>query len=413
MTTGVGRKLDPNLKNTIIEDFERILRHKVIGQEDAVAAVVDIYQMFSVGLNPPSRPVGNLLFLGPTGTGKTHVMEALAEVLFGNNRALIKIDCAEFQHSQEISKIIGSPPGYLGHLETHPILNQEAINQYHTDSLKLTLILFDEIEKASDALWQLLLGILDKGTLTLGNNSRVDLSCCLIVLTSNVGASEMSSLVEGGIGFNSKLSGHVDGDFDNKIQRTAIDAAKRKFSPEFINRIDKAVVFKTLRQGHLEQILELELEAVQQRILQAIGGNQFIFGCSDGVKQYLLREGIDSKYGARHLKRVIERAIVFPLSNLVATGQIHIGDFIRIALDNQSKFVFTVESENSLIPVMLARVSTELRTTPSNPIPPPPLPPTEPSRAMKQARKRLKEAEDQLDAAKEKRRQLEKDFPSP
>ena len=166
----------------------------------------EIYQMFLAGLNPPGRPVGNLLFLGPTGSGKTRVVEAVAEALFGDARACIKIDCAEFQHSHEIAKLIGSPPGYLGHRETHPLLTQEALNQWHTEKLKLSILLFDEIEKASDALWQLLLGILDKATLTLGDNRRVDLSQCIIIMTSNLGAGEMTNLVDGGMGFAPKAT---------------------------------------------------------------------------------------------------------------------------------------------------------------------------------------------------------------
>ena len=160
--------------------------------------------MFLAGLNPPGRPIGNLLFLGPTGSGKTRVVEAMAESLFGDSRAVIKIDCAEFQHSHEIAKLIGSPPGYLGHRETHPLLTQEALNQWHTEKIKLSLLLFDEIEKASDALWQLLLGILDKATLTLGDNRRVDLSSCIIVMTSNLGATEMNELINGSMGFSQK-----------------------------------------------------------------------------------------------------------------------------------------------------------------------------------------------------------------
>jgi ATP-dependent Clp protease ATP-binding subunit ClpB len=208
--------LDPTRRSSDARDFETGLRRKIVGQDAAVEKVVEIYQMFLAGLNPPGRPVGNLLFLGPTGSGKTRVVEALAESLFGDARACIKIDCAEFQHSHEIAKLIGSPPGYLGHRETHPLLTQEALNQWHTDKLKLSILLFDEIEKASDALWQLLLGILDKATLTLGDNRRVDLSQCIIIMTSNLGASEMSNLVGGGFGFAPKHSA-VDESFDEKI----------------------------------------------------------------------------------------------------------------------------------------------------------------------------------------------------
>ena len=210
------------------------------------------------------------MFLGPTGSGKTRVVEAVAESLFGDARACIKIDCAEFQHSHEIAKLIGSPPGYLGHRETHPLLTQEALNQWHTEKLKLSILLFDEIEKASDSLWQLLLGILDKATLTLGDNRRVDLSQCIIIMTSNLGAGEMTNLVDGGLGFAPKVV-QIDEALDDKIDRTAVEAARRKFSPEFMNRIDKVVVFKTLRGEHLQQILEIELGMVQQRILTGFG----------------------------------------------------------------------------------------------------------------------------------------------
>src|SRR5438445_983321 len=200
MKTGLNTALDPTLRSSDATDFEAALRRKIVGQDQAVEKVTEIYQMFLAGLNPPGRPVGNLLFLGPTGSGKTRVIEAMAESLFGDPRACIKIDCAEFQHSHEIAKLIGSPPEYLGHRETHPLLTQEALNQWHTEKLKLSILLFDEIEKASDALWQLLLGILDKAVLTLGDNRRVDFSQCVIIMTSNLGDCEMSSLVEGTMG---------------------------------------------------------------------------------------------------------------------------------------------------------------------------------------------------------------------
>jgi ATP-dependent Clp protease ATP-binding subunit ClpA len=354
MRTGFNTALDPTRRSSDAQDFENALRRKIVGQDPAVEKVVEIYQMFLAGLNAPGRPVGNLLFLGPTGSGKTRVVEAMAESLFGDPRAVIKIDCAEFQHSHEIAKLIGSPPGYLGHRETHPLLTQEALNQWHTDKLKLTLLLFDEIEKASDALWQLLLGILDKATLTLGDNRRVDLSQCLIVMTSNLGAHEMDDLMTGGLGFATNHRRQVDTALDDKITRTAQDAARRKFSPEFMNRIDKIVVFKTLKPEHLEQILEIELGMVQQRILQATGNSQFVFSCTAPVKHFLLQEGTDPKYGARHLKRAIEKNVVFPLANLVATGQVKLGDFIRIDRVN-SKLTFTKEAEGALVPVLLEK----------------------------------------------------------
>jgi len=352
MKTRLNATLDPTRRSNEAREFETALRRKIVGQDQAVEKVAGIYQMFLAGLNPPGRPVGNLLFLGPTGSGKTRVVEAMAEALFGDPRACIKIDCGEFQHSHEIAKLIGSPPGYLGHRETHPLLTQEALNQWHTEKLKLSILLFDEIEKASDALWQLLLGILDKATLTLGDNRRVDLSQCVIVMTSNLGAYEMNQLMSGSMGFAQKPA-LMDTTLDDKIDRTAVEAARRKFSPEFINRIDKIVVFRTLHSEQLKQILEIELAMVQQRILQAAGDDQFVFSCTVRAKQFLLSEGTDLKYGARHLKRAIERHVVLPLANLVATGQVEQGDFVRIDLDGAGKMTFVKEAEGALVPVLL------------------------------------------------------------
>ena len=353
MKTGLKAILDPTQRSYDAREFEGALRRKIVGQDQAVEKVVEIYQMFLAGLNPPGRPVGNLLFLGPTGSGKTRVVEAMAEALFGDPRACIKIDCAEFQHSHEIAKLIGSPPGYLGHRETHPLLTQEALNQWHTESMKLSILLFDEIEKASDALWQLLLGILDKATLTLGDNRRVDLSQCVIVMTSNLGAGEVNELIHGSMGFVQRPAS-MDSRLDDKINRTAVEAARRKFSPEFMNRIDKIVVFRMLREEQLEHILEIELGMVQQRILQASGNYQFVFSCTDPVKKFLLQEGTDLKYGARHLKRAIERHLVFPLANLVATAQVKLGDFIRVDFEG-GKMTFVKEAEGALVPVLLER----------------------------------------------------------
>jgi ATP-dependent Clp protease ATP-binding subunit ClpB len=336
--------LDPTRRNTEAAEFANALHRNIVGQDQAVEEVAQIYQTFLAGLNPQGRPVANLLFLGPTGSGKTRVVEAMAQALFGDPRACIKIDCAEFQHSHEIAKLIGSPPGYLGHRETHPLLTQEALGQWHTEKLRLSILLFDEIEKASDALWQLLLGILDKATLTLGDNRRVDLSKCVIIMTSNLGASEMSKLAHARFGFSPKTE-VIDDGFDQKIDRTAIEAARRKFTPEFMNRIDKVVVFKTLRAEQLRKILDLELEMVQKRILDASGTEKFLFHCTERVKNFLLEQGTDAKYGARHLKRAIEKNLVSPLASLVATAQLKFGDFVRIDLNPEGSLTFAKEAD--------------------------------------------------------------------
>ncbi|HZE80776.1 MAG TPA: AAA family ATPase, partial [Candidatus Polarisedimenticolia bacterium] len=271
MRAAARQQLDPTIRSKVTRDFHGSMEAKIVGQEEAVQALVDLHQVFCAGLNSQGRPVGNLLFLGPTGSGKTRVVEAAAEILFGDARALIKVDCAEFQHSHEIAKLIGSPPGYLGHRETHPLITQEALAQSHSDKLKLSFLLFDEIEKASDALWQLLLGMLDKATLTLGDNRRVDLSHTVIFLTSNLGGGEISELMSGGMGFVQPNDKPVAG-LDLKVERTAVEAARRKFSPEFMNRLDKVVVFHPLRRDHLEQVLEIELGQVQQRVFEAAKG---------------------------------------------------------------------------------------------------------------------------------------------
>src|SRR5882672_10751383 len=327
-------QLDPNLRSADARNFEEGLRRKIIGQDEAVQAVVDLYQVFRAGLNSPGRPLGNLLFLGPTGAGKTRMVEATAEVLFGDPRAVIKVDCAEFQHSHEIAKLIGSPPGYLGHRETHPILTQEALEQYHTENLRISFLVFDEIEKAADALWQLLLGVLDKATLTLGDNRRVDLSKTMIFMTSNLGGGEIMELMTGKLGFAPIPPTEESPRLDEKVEKRARAAAKRKFAPEFMNRIDKVVVFRPLRSKQLDQIFEIELGTVQQRVLQT-AKERFIFNVTQPAKDFLLREGTDIKYGARHLKRAIERYLTFPLASLLATEQVCLGDVISVDWDGK------------------------------------------------------------------------------
>ncbi len=306
-----------------------------------------------------------MLFLGPTGSGKTRVVEAAAEVLFGDPHAIVKIDCAEFQHSHEIAKLIGSPPGYLGHRETSPMLTQENLDRMHTKDTQLTLVLFDEIEKASDSLWQLLLGILDKATLTLGDNRRVDFSRTIVIMTSNLGAREMSELISGGIGFAPVkcTTNPSASEVDQKISRTAVEAARRKFSPEFMNRIDKVVVFRTLQEHDLRQILDLELQALQDRIMRT-AGTKFLFDCSAVAKEILLREGIDHEYGARHLKRSIERLLVQPLSNLMATGQVEFGDSVYVDVDASGKLVFSKRSDCQLIDELQHLVEKTEQSTP-------------------------------------------------
>jgi len=326
--------LDPNQRSADARNLEEGLRRKIIGQDEAIQAVIDLYQVYRAGLNSPGRPLGNLLFLGPTGAGKTRMVEATSEVLFGDPRAVIKVDCAEFQHSHEIAKLIGSPPGYLGHRETHPVITQEALEKHHTEELKISFLIFDEIEKAADALWQLLLGILDKATLTLGDNRRVDLSQTMIFLTSNLGGKEITDLMAGRMGFASTLPANELSQLDVRVGKTAKAAAKRKFAPEFMNRIDKVVVFHPLRSDQLNEICKIELEMVQQRVLLRAKA-QFLFKVTQPATNFLLREGTNMQYGARHLKRAIDRYVTCPLASLLATGQVCMGDIISIDWDSK------------------------------------------------------------------------------
>ncbi len=349
----LNRLLDPGRTGWEAAKLEADLRKRVIGQGEAVQQIVDTYQTFLAGMSGNERPVASFLFLGPTGSGKTRMVEATAESLVGDMRAVIKIDCAEFQHSHEIAKLIGAPPGYLGHRETHPLLSQEALDQYHTDTLKLSFVLFDEIEKASDTLWNLLLGILDKATLTLGDNRRVDFSRAMIFMTSNLGASEMGSLLRPNLGFASseaerrRVDGTADEVLSGKVKRAGLEAARHKFAPEFMNRIDKTIVFRELGDAELRQILTIELKMLQERIFRAAPGMPFVFSVTDPVKEHLLQQGTDVKYGARHLKRAIDQSLVHSLSNLMATGQVSGGDLIRVDYDGARGCVtFFKDAEN-------------------------------------------------------------------
>jgi ATP-dependent Clp protease ATP-binding subunit ClpA len=352
MVSLAKKRLDPGKTGNEADKLRSDLKRLVVGQHDAVDQIVNVYQTYLAGMNSPGRPIGNLLFLGPTGTGKTRLVEATAQSLVGDAHAVIKIDCAEFQHSHEIAKLIGSPPGYLGHRETHPLLSQEVLSQFHTDTVKISFVLFDEIEKASDALWNLLLGVLDKGTLTLGDNRRVDFSRALIFMTSNLGAAEMGQMMRPKLGFatgeveRSYADGEAAEGLNAKVARAGVEAARRKFSPEFMNRVDKVVVFQTLGKPELEKVLSLELSLLQERILTTTTGVSFAFTLTGSAREYLLREGTDLKYGARHLKRAIERSLVHQLSNLIASGQVRTGDLIRVDFDDEAgELSFECEAE--------------------------------------------------------------------
>lgn len=365
----LNRKLDPSQSGSDAEKLHDNLRRLVVGQEEPIAQIVNIYQTWLAGMTDSKRPIGSFLFLGPTGTGKTRLVEAVAESLLGDPRAVVKIDCAEFQQSHEIAKLIGSPPGYLGHRETHPALSQEALNQHHTARVKISFVLFDEIEKASDSLWNLLLGILDKATLTLGDNRKVDFSQSMIFMTSNIGATDMEAMLRPGLGFASGEAearcarGENDEKANEKLSRIGVEAVRRKFTPEFVNRIDKIAVFRPLGREQLDRILGIELQQLQQRILTSENASPFVLQATAEAKDYLLSQGTDMKYGARHLKRAIERTVVHPLSNLMASGQIEGGDLIRIEFDAcEGGLAFVKEAEQIPAWTMVDMIETRPET---------------------------------------------------
>lgn len=320
------RVLDPNRKsmkaNSLAQKFDKL----IVGQTQSKQALTDILDKHASGMYDRTRPIGSLLFLGPTGAGKTGVAEGFAEGLFGHPTKMMKVDCGEFLHSHEIAKLVGSPPGYLGHRETHPFFTNASVLAARSDNdgkeiQPFTVILFDEVEKASDALWNLLLGILDKGTLTTGTNEKVDLTPTIIIMTSNVGASELAD--DSTLGFS---SGERTVD-DEKMEAIAMGAARRKFSPEFLNRLDRIITFKTLTPSDLREIAGLMLQKVQDRIL-LYSTNYFELRVSEEAMEQLLAEGYDKRYNARHLKRTIEKYIAEPLTRMVATGQVDAGDIV-------------------------------------------------------------------------------------
>lgn len=331
--------LDASCKCPEALRLENDLRSRVIGQDEAISQIVDQYQTYLAGLTEWNRPISSLLLLGPTGCGKTRLVEAVAEAVAGNRQALIKIDCGEFQHSHEIAKLIGSPPGYLGHRETHARLSQERLNEFHSDTVKVSFVLFDEIEKASDALWNLLLGILDKATLTLGDNRQVDFSNAMVFLTGNLGAAEMQRLLDTPLGFTTggasarSADGVIAPELRRRMEKSALGAARRKFSPEFLNRLDRIILCQGLVKDDLAAVLELELKEILNRVQRQRGiGLRISFDAS--ARNHLVNEGYDERYGARHLKRALHRSLVRPLSSLLSTGQLRDGDELLVSFDD-------------------------------------------------------------------------------
>src|SRR6267378_1705453 len=313
-------------------DLVTLLSQKVLSQSAATKAIVPYVYMYQSGLAPAGRPAGAFLLLGPTGTGKTKTVEAIAELLHGNEKKIVKIDCGEFQMDHETAKLVGAPPGYLGHRETVPLLTQQQLTDATSDGCDLALVLFDEIEKAAPSITSLLLGILDKGILRLGDNTAVNFEKTLIFFTSNLGAREMLKETNPSIGFQSATAKSLT-DLTTRLESIALGAVRKRFSPEFVNRIDAVVTYNPLDAEAIEIILDHDLRALQNHVNLRLGERYFSIDVTPEAKQFLLQRGISNEYGARELKRTIHRQLTQPLATMVARGEIRPGAQVNISVN--------------------------------------------------------------------------------
>lgn len=300
------------------------LSERIIGQPHAIEQIVPFVKTFQANLAPEARPAGVFLLLGPTGTGKTRTVEALAEVLHSSNRHMLKVDCGEYQMEHEVAKLIGAPPGYLGHRETHPVLTQAKLSAITTDRCGLSIVLFDEIEKAAPSMARLLLGILDKGTLRLGDNTVVNFEKSIIFLTSNVGARSIMKQLQPSFGFHSEEDGEAAPDLA-KLDTIALNAARKQFSPEFMNRLDAVIAYHPLASTSMKKILDLQLAQLQTHLLRRLGMRGFKLVVQNKAKLFLLNRGASVQYGAREMKRAVHKYLAQPIALMVSEGQVPAG----------------------------------------------------------------------------------------
>jgi ATP-dependent Clp protease ATP-binding subunit ClpA/ActR/RegA family two-component response regulator len=329
-----------------VEDLAAMLSQKIVGQPAVSDVIIPYVQMFQAGLAPEGRPVGIFLLLGPTGTGKTKTVEALAEVLHGSEKNLLKVDCGEFQMEHEVAKLIGAPPGYLGHRETQPILTQQKLSSVTSEKCQLSIVLFDEIEKAAPSMTRLLLGVLDKAVLRLGDNTAVNFEKSLVFLTSNLGAREMLKEINPDFGFQAGVKKERL-DLTGKLQAIGLTAMRKKFSPEFVNRIDAVITYQPLDAESLEAILDHQIRQLQNHVNNRLGQRCFTIDVPHESRQFLLRTGTSAQYGARELNRTIHRQLTQPLATMVATGQIPAGGLIRadMSADKTSLVIHAAEQD--------------------------------------------------------------------
>ena len=316
-------------------DLYEQLQSRVVGQSQAIQEIVPYVQMHRAGLAPEGRPVGVFLLLGPTGTGKTRTVEVLAEALHGSEKSVLKIDCGEFQMEHEVAKLIGAPPGYLGHRETQPLITQQKLNSVTSESSNLSLLLFDEIEKAAPSMNRMLLSVLDKATLRLGDNTSVNFERTMIFLTSNLGAEAMRKQLMPDFGFEAMSPSAAESVSLEKLQSIGMGAVKRKFSPEFVNRIDAVITYQPLDDVAMEAILDQQLDALTKHIADRLEEDAFELDVTLCARKVLLSRGTSMEYGARELKRTILRIITQPLAAMVEEGLVPPGCVVVVDRDGE------------------------------------------------------------------------------
>jgi ATP-dependent Clp protease ATP-binding subunit ClpB len=329
------RILDIHKRSHESDIFDMALRDRVKGQDSAIDSMVEVYNLIRAGMTPKSRTICNVLMLGPTGTGKTRLVEALVESLGGDIKEdLLKIDCGEYQDRHEIAKLIGAPPGYVGHGETEPILSQHNIDTHRVQGV--TTVLFDEIEKASDHLHQMMLGIMDKGCFHTGDNKQVDMTKCMVFMTSNLAGLEIQDWMTSSTA-RDKLRSKMNLKKTATMDEMVTEIAKRSFKPEFWNRIDRIVVFKPLEKPVLLEILDLEMKYALQRC----SAGMYLVSMDNSSKEWLLERGFDIKYGARHLKRTLEQYVIVPIAMFSSTGQLKNGDELLLSVDDKLELTYS------------------------------------------------------------------------
>lgn len=333
--------LDPSLKCEDTHKFYTKLKGKVIGQDEALEKAASIIQTFKAGFNQKGKPLAVVMYLGPTGTGKTLTVESVAECLFGNSKAFFKMDCAEFQTPSSVATLLGASPGYIGFKQSEPFISQEKLNRYQTKEFPINIMLLDEVEKAHESVIQLFLGVLDKATLKTNTGEQIDFSNTIIFMTSNLGAVEISDADKSGLGFVNKSSKKTE----DAVKKAAISAMEKFFSREFANRLDHVIVFNSLTQTSIKKILDLELLSVRKRIFAAKAVSKFTFICTKSVEEFILSKGYNPRYGARELRRIISKYVTDPLASLMMSSQVCFGDLVILSVKDGNVCYEKIDSE--------------------------------------------------------------------